>query len=73
MRCASYDFEAPNGIEFLQSSSPVPTTSPLPARAPMPSGDTPQRLAAKLQTSSSTLEGQRKQVTADPDVMEERG
>jgi hypothetical protein len=73
MRCASCGFKNPNGMEFLQASSPVSTTSPPPARAPTPSSYTPRHLVAKLPTSRGALEGQRQRVTVDPDVMEERG
>jgi hypothetical protein len=73
MRSASCGFEDPDSMEFLQASSPVSTTSPLPAHAPTPSGYMPWHRAAKLLTSWSALEGERKQVTVDPDVMEERG
>ncbi|MGH8071677.1 MAG: hypothetical protein ACRERE_41880 [Candidatus Entotheonellia bacterium] len=72
MRSASCGFENPDGMEFLQPCPPVSTASPLPARAPTLSSYTPQHLAVKLLTSPSALEGQRKQVTADPEVMEER-
>jgi len=39
----------------------------------MPSNYIRQHLATKTLTSRSALEGQRKQVTVDPGVMEERG
>jgi hypothetical protein len=73
MRRASCGFENPYGMEFLQPLSPLSAASPLPARAPTPSGYTPWPLAVKLLTLLSALEGQRKQVTVAPDVMEERG
>jgi hypothetical protein len=73
MRCASCGFENPDGIEFLQPSSPVSTTSPLPTHAPTPSSYIPWHLAAQPLTSRSALEAERKQVTVDPDAMEERG
>jgi hypothetical protein len=73
MRWASYGFETLDGMEFLQPSSPHSITSTPPARAPTPSSYTPWHLAARLLISPSLLEGERKQVTVDPDVMEERG
>jgi hypothetical protein len=66
MRSASCGFENPDGMEFLQPSSPVTTTSPLPARAPTPIGYLPW-------SRPTALEGQRNQVVADRGVMEERG
>jgi len=73
MRCASYGFETLDGMEFLQPSSPLSITSPPPARTPTPSRYTPRHLAARLLISPSLLEGERKQVTVDPDVIGERG
>jgi hypothetical protein len=73
MRSASCGFENPDGMEFLQPSSPVTTTSPLPARAPTPIGYLPWSLAVKLRARPTALEGQRNQVVADRGVMEERG
>jgi hypothetical protein len=73
MRSASCGFENPDRMEFLQPCPAVSTAPPLPARAPTPSGYIPWHLAVKLLTSPSALEGQRKQVTVDPEVMEERG
>ena len=57
MRYASCGFENPDGLEFLQPSSPVSTISPFPARAPTPSSYTPRHLAAKPLTSPGALEG----------------
>jgi hypothetical protein len=73
MRCASCGFENPDGMKFLQPSPPVSTASPFPARVQTPNSCTPRHLAAKLLTSRGALEAERKQVTVDPDVMEERG
>jgi hypothetical protein len=73
MRSASCGFENPNGMEFLQPSPPVYTTSLLHAHAPTPSGNTPRHLAAQILTSSSALEDQRKQMTVDPGIVEDRG
>jgi zinc-ribbon domain len=80
MRCASCGFENPDGMEFcgecatpLRPFSSVSTASPLPALTQAPSSYAPRHLTAKLLTSHSALEGQRKQVTVDPDVMEKTG
>ena len=70
---ASCGFENPDGMKILQSSPPISTASPLLARAQMPNGFIPRHLAEKLLTSPSLPDGQREQVTADPDVMEEGG
>ena len=73
MRSASCGFENPDRMVFLQLCPSVSTALPLPARAPTLNGYIPWHLAAKLLTPPSALEGQSKQVTVDPGVMEERG
>ena len=73
MRFASCGYENPDGMEVLPPFPPVSTASSLPVRAWTPSGYPPRHLAAQILTSSSAMEDQRKQMTVDPGIVEERG
>jgi hypothetical protein len=73
MRWASCGVENPDGMELPQPSASLSAASPLRACAPTANGSTPRHLIAKFLTSPSGPEGQRKQVTVAPDVLEEQG
>src|SRR4030095_7831641 len=64
LTCPKCRSELPAGAKFcVECGAPVASQTPVAARFASPESYTPPHLAAKILTSKSALEGERKQVT----------